>query len=251
LICSAFDLFCHGSGSAPTGRTRRCPAKIIMHARVEADHQFSHHLKLISPATAPKLISRFMSPLLANMVLSFCKTIQQYSSAGVLGCFFGAAHTPARFGRPIVARQQRVLPPSARWSAQPSVPLSRPSVSSTTARPQLHSRRLPRPPLSQLHDLSSTLAGCRVRAQHHHPATAPRCCRALLSLGAATRTHHAGCAPSAASSTAVAHRLHRRCRSSAPPPSTIAVSPMRATGPLRGPDALDVRPPLHPRPSRL
>ena len=172
MTCSAFDLFCHGSGSAPTGRTRRCPAKILMHARVETDHQFSHHLKLISSATAPKLISRSMSPLLANMVLKFCKTIQQYSSAGVLGCFFGAAHTPARFGRPILARQQQVLPPSARLSAQPSVPLGRPSVSSTTARPQLHSRRLPRPPLGQLHDLSSTLAGCRVCASS--PRSAPR-----------------------------------------------------------------------------
>jgi hypothetical protein len=117
-----------------------------MPARVETDHQFSHHLKLISSATAPKLISRSMSPLLANMVLSFCKTIQQYSSAGVLGCFFGVAHTPVRFGRPIVARTTAVSS-SVRTMERPTV-------------------RSPRSPLGQLHDgtTSAPLVGCRVRA---------------------------------------------------------------------------------------
>jgi hypothetical protein len=178
----------------PPHAVHACPAKIIMHARTawymaetdQTDHQFSHHLKLINSATAPKLISRSMSLLLANMVLSFCKTIQEYSSAGVLGCFFGAAHTPVRFGRPIVARTTAVSS-SVRTMEHPTVCSPRPA-------PRWHdlssTRRLLRPPLG-LHDLSSTLARreCR-RANHPHAAFQPPYPRPHLPVPCPTRHHH-------------------------------------------------------------
>jgi hypothetical protein len=105
------------------------------HAGVQQKLSCPRELNLTSSATnrvliiksAPTLISRSMSPLLGSMVLCFCKTIQQHNSADVLGWFFGAAHTPARFGvahsratagiavfffgRPLAAEQAQVVRP--------------------------------------------------------------------------------------------------------------------------------------------
>lgn len=151
---------------------------------------------------------------------------------------------------PVLILAARRITPTPRVSNSSPDPLHAPLSPNRPGSLYRHTNAAnPNPPLGALRHASPPLSAHHLplhHRRHHHPATAPRRGRALLSLGAATRTHRAGCAPSAASSTAVAHRLHRRCWSSAPPPSTIAASPMRATGPLRGPDALDVRPPLRP-----
>jgi hypothetical protein len=136
-----------------------------MPARVETDRQFSHRAvqrpfetdQFSHRAKAYKPLHVSCTSQYGTKVLQDNTIIQQCRRFGLLFC---AAHTPIRFGRPMIARTTAISS-SVRTSAQPSVPAA---PRSAPRRHDLRStRRLPRPPLG-LHDLSSTLAGCRVRA---------------------------------------------------------------------------------------
>jgi hypothetical protein len=66
--------------TCPHSRTHRCPAKIIMPAQ-ELNLTNSTTNRVLTVKSAPTLISRSMSPLVASMVLSFCKTTGERSSS--------------------------------------------------------------------------------------------------------------------------------------------------------------------------